>query len=168
MWARVIKSIHGEGRGMWDVRGIGKGEGGRIWRDIVRSGQEIGGLRVEFTSLFVEMVGDGKDIRKKEISIMEIGEWVDNRWVWVWDWVRSIGGKFTVKELSRLIEEKILVSNNGGQEMIWNKLVPKKVNIFVWRVLRGRLPVCMELDSRGVDLDLVICPSCNNIVERVP
>ena len=48
---------------------------------------------------------------------------------------------FKVKELSRRIEEKLLLSDSGSQETLWNKLVPKKVNIFVWRALRGRLPV---------------------------
>ncbi|GJW98841.1 hypothetical protein Tco_0180649 [Tanacetum coccineum] len=48
-----------------------------------------------------------------------------------WKWSLSKDGELTVKELSILIEEKILVSDNGGQETIWNKLVPKKVNIFV-------------------------------------
>ncbi|GKB38833.1 RNA-directed DNA polymerase, eukaryota, reverse transcriptase zinc-binding domain protein, partial [Tanacetum coccineum] len=144
-------------------------------------------LGVEFTSLFVRMVRDGRDImflvdrwvdnrrlcdrflrlyhldRKKEISVVERGEWVDNRDQWKWS--LSEDGKFTVRELSRLIEEKILVSDNAGRETIWNKLVPKKVNIFVWRALRGILPVHVELDRRGVDLDSVLCPSCNNIVE---
>ncbi|GJX98461.1 RNA-directed DNA polymerase, eukaryota, reverse transcriptase zinc-binding domain protein [Tanacetum coccineum] len=145
------------------VLGALGGEGGRVWCDIVKSGEEIDGLGVEFTSLFVGMVRDGRDIRKKEISVVERGEWVDNRDRWKWS--LSEDGEFTVKELSRLIEEKILVSDNGGQEMVWNKLVPKKVNIFVWRALRGRLPVRVELDRRGVDLDSVLCPSCNNIVE---
>ena len=64
-----------------------------------------------------------------------------------------------------MIEEKILHSDSGGQETLWNKLVPKKVNIFVWRALRGRLPVRAELDKRGVDLDSILCPSCDTIVE---
>ncbi|GKC56093.1 RNA-directed DNA polymerase, eukaryota, reverse transcriptase zinc-binding domain protein [Tanacetum coccineum] len=81
-----------------------------------------------------------------------------------WKWSLSEDGEFTVKELSRLIEEKILVSNNGGRETIWNKLVSKKVNIFVWKALRERLLVRVELDRRGVNLDSVLCPSCNNIV----
>ncbi|GJZ27596.1 hypothetical protein Tco_0572243 [Tanacetum coccineum] len=50
-------------------------------------------------------------------------------------------GDFNFKELSRMIEEKNLRADSGGQEMMWNKLVPKKVNIFVWRALRGRLLV---------------------------
>ena len=80
-------------------------------------------------------------------------------------WSLDDDGEFTVKELSRMIEEKVQSSVNGGQETRWNKLVPKKVNIFVWRPLRGKLPVRVELDRRGVDLDSVLCPCCNNIVE---
>ncbi|GKD52396.1 reverse transcriptase domain, reverse transcriptase zinc-binding domain protein, partial [Tanacetum coccineum] len=82
-----------------------------------------------------------------------------------WRWSLDEEGEFTVKVLSRLIEEKILLSNNGDQETLWNKLVPKKVNIFVWRALRERLLVRVELDRRGIDLDSVLCPSCNNILE---
>lgn len=82
-----------------------------------------------------------------------------------WRWSLGEDGDFKVKALSRLIEEKILIPENGVQETLWNKLVPKKVNIFVWRALRGRLPVRVELDRRGVDLDSILCPSCNNIVE---
>ncbi|GKB76223.1 RNA-directed DNA polymerase, eukaryota, reverse transcriptase zinc-binding domain protein [Tanacetum coccineum] len=82
-----------------------------------------------------------------------------------WRWAISEDGEFKVKELTRLVEEKILQVENGYQETIWNKLVPKKVNIFVWRALKGRLPVRVELDRRGIDLDSVLCPSCNNSVE---
>nr|GFA80543.1 RNA-directed DNA polymerase, eukaryota, reverse transcriptase zinc-binding domain protein [Tanacetum cinerariifolium] len=46
-----------------------------------------------------------------------------------WRWLLDEDGEFTVKELSRLVEENILCSNNEGQEMVWNKLVPKKVNV---------------------------------------
>ncbi|GJV18277.1 RNA-directed DNA polymerase, eukaryota, reverse transcriptase zinc-binding domain protein [Tanacetum coccineum] len=74
-------------------------------------------------------------------------------------------GEYEVKELSRMVEEKILHVDSGGQETLWNKLVPKKVNIFVWRALKERLPVREELDKRGIDLDSVLCPSCNNVVE---
>ncbi|GKC30515.1 reverse transcriptase domain, reverse transcriptase zinc-binding domain protein [Tanacetum coccineum] len=43
--------------------------------------------------------------------------------------------------------------------------VPKKVNIFVWRALKGRLAVREELDKRGIDLDSLLCPSCGDMVE---
>ena len=63
------------------------------------------------------------------------------------------------------MEEKILHVDSGRHETLWNKLAPKKVNIFVWRALKGRLSVRVELDKRGIDLDSVLCPCCNNIVE---
>ncbi|XP_071695636.1 uncharacterized protein [Rutidosis leptorrhynchoides] len=46
-------------------------------------------------------------------------------------------------------------------------MVPKKVDVFVWRAGRERLPVLVELDKRGVDLDSVLCPLCGEFVETV-
>ncbi|GJR57351.1 RNA-directed DNA polymerase, eukaryota, reverse transcriptase zinc-binding domain protein [Tanacetum coccineum] len=80
-------------------------------------------------------------------------------------WTTFEDGEFKVKDLLRLIEDKVLQVESGAQETIWNKLVPKRVNIFVWRALKGRLLVRDELDKRGIDLDLVLCPSCTNAVE---
>ncbi|GJV56566.1 RNA-directed DNA polymerase, eukaryota, reverse transcriptase zinc-binding domain protein [Tanacetum coccineum] len=33
------------------------------------------------------------------------------------------------------------------------------------RALKGRLPVREELDKRGIDLDSLLCPCCDNVVE---
>ncbi|GJW26647.1 RNA-directed DNA polymerase, eukaryota, reverse transcriptase zinc-binding domain protein [Tanacetum coccineum] len=97
---------------------------GREGQDIVRIEEEMDGLGIGFTSSCRGVLGDGKDIRK---------------------W-------FTVKELARLVEEKVLRVKGGHHETIWNNLVPKKVNIFVWRALRGRLPVRVELDRRAMSI----------------
>nr|GEW70259.1 RNA-directed DNA polymerase, eukaryota, reverse transcriptase zinc-binding domain protein [Tanacetum cinerariifolium] len=112
---------------------------GGVWGNVVKIGEEIDALGVEFTSSCVGILGDGRDIR----------------------WSLGEDGEFNVKELSRMIKENTLLSDIGGQETFWNKLVPKKVNIFMWRALKGRLPVRVELDKRGVDLDSVLCPSCS-------
>ncbi|GJR42180.1 RNA-directed DNA polymerase, eukaryota, reverse transcriptase zinc-binding domain protein [Tanacetum coccineum] len=84
-----------------------------------------------------------------------------------WKWTLKEDGSFKVKDLSILIliEEKILHVGNVGQETLWNKLVPNKVNIFVWRALKGRLLVREELDKRGIDLDSVLCACCDSAVE---
>nr|GFB23861.1 RNA-directed DNA polymerase, eukaryota, reverse transcriptase zinc-binding domain protein [Tanacetum cinerariifolium] len=118
------------------------------WSDIARIGGEIDGVGIEFTSSCVGLFGDGRDIRF----------WVDR-------WTLDKNGEFTVKELARLVEEKILHTKSEGHETLWNILVPKKVNIFVWRAIKGRLPVRVELDKRGIDLDSMLCPCCNNSVE---
>nr|GEW28279.1 hypothetical protein [Tanacetum cinerariifolium] len=111
------------------------GEGGRVWHDIVKSGEEIVELGVKFTSSFVEMVGDGRDnqmlcdmfsrsiggrVSKELEDLLGVVQHVviSNNCKDRWKWSLSEDGEFTFKELSRLIEEKILVSNNGGHEMI--------------------------------------------------
>ncbi|GKF38517.1 RNA-directed DNA polymerase, eukaryota, reverse transcriptase zinc-binding domain protein [Tanacetum coccineum] len=141
------------------------GSGSGVWNDIVRVGEEIDGMGLEFTTSCIGELGDGRDIR------FWVDRWVDNQRLCdrfprdKWRWMLGEDGEFTVKELIRLVEEKILHVESGGQETVWNNLVPKKVNIFVWRALKGRLSVRVELDRRGIDLDSVLCPSCNNIVE---
>nr|GEV76846.1 RNA-directed DNA polymerase, eukaryota, reverse transcriptase zinc-binding domain protein [Tanacetum cinerariifolium] len=178
LWARVIKIIHGKSEGLGEVRVLGgRSLRGGVWSDIVRIGEEIDGLGIEFTSSFFGKLGIRRDIRfwvdrwvnhrrlcdgflrlyhldmSREGSVFDKGS---RRWMLDDDW------EFTVKELARLVEEKMLHTDSGGQETIWNKLVPKKVNIFVWRALKGRLPVHVELDRRDIDLDSVLCPCCVN------
>ncbi|XP_071718042.1 uncharacterized protein [Rutidosis leptorrhynchoides] len=45
--------------------------------------------------------------------------------------------------------------------------LPSKIKIFVWRARLGRLPVKVELDKRGVNLDSVRCNICNNDIETM-
>ncbi|GJX85916.1 reverse transcriptase domain, reverse transcriptase zinc-binding domain protein [Tanacetum coccineum] len=195
---------------MGKMRGLailGVGEG--VWRDIIRVGDELEGLGVDFISSFMGEVGNGADIRfwinrwvggirlcdrftrlyhldrHKEGKVEEKGKWIDNVWRWKWEWVRNIrgmvckdledlriifqnvvinincrdrwrwalqeSGDFTVRGLTKLVEEKIHNTDSGGGATTWNNLVPKKVNIFIWRDLKGRLPVREELDKRGVE-----------------
>ncbi|GJR71924.1 reverse transcriptase domain, reverse transcriptase zinc-binding domain protein [Tanacetum coccineum] len=82
-----------------------------------------------------------------------------------WRWEFQENGDFTVKVLTKLVEEKTLNVASEDEATIWNKWVPKKVNIFVWRALQGRLPVREELDKRGIDLDTLLCPSCGDMAE---
>ncbi|GKB99238.1 hypothetical protein Tco_0985375 [Tanacetum coccineum] len=52
------------------------------------------------------------------------------------EWLLDDNDIFSIKALMKLVEEKCIdVGNNIGETM-WNKLVPKKVNIFMWRVGR--------------------------------
>ncbi|GJT36173.1 reverse transcriptase domain, reverse transcriptase zinc-binding domain protein [Tanacetum coccineum] len=82
-----------------------------------------------------------------------------------WRWNLNEDGGFTVKDLTRMVEERTLQVEILRHDTIWNKLVPKKVNIFVWRALKKRLPVREELDKRGIDLDTVLCPCCDSGVK---
>ncbi|GJU12701.1 hypothetical protein Tco_1343881 [Tanacetum coccineum] len=63
-----------------------------------------------------------------------------------WRWTLGEDGDFNVKILTSLIKEKILLVENDGHDTRLNKLVSKKVNVFVWRAIKGRLPVHVELE----------------------
>ena len=57
-----------------------------------------------------------------------------------------------------------LHSNNFTR---WSKLVPKKVNILVWRAIRDRLATRVNLDLRNIDLHSVLCPYCDSKMETI-
>ncbi|XP_071712198.1 uncharacterized protein [Rutidosis leptorrhynchoides] len=84
-----------------------------------------------------------------------------------WRWRAGNNGNFTTKSLTILIEEKIIPLANNNVETLRNKLVPKKVEVFVWRDRRKRLPTLVELDKRGIDLHSVRCPICDDDIETV-
>ncbi|GJX71101.1 hypothetical protein Tco_0308272 [Tanacetum coccineum] len=54
-----------------------------------------------------------------------------------WRWVLGEDGDFKVKELSILIEEKIIQVENGGHETLWNKLLPKKSTSFCSNIMES-------------------------------
>ncbi|GKD51601.1 reverse transcriptase domain, reverse transcriptase zinc-binding domain protein [Tanacetum coccineum] len=56
-----------------------------------------------------------------------------------WRWRIFEEGIFTVKELSSLIEEKILHVEGDSQETLWNKLVPKKGAAMVDGMLKEKI-----------------------------
>ena len=51
------------------------------------------------------------------------------------------------------------------QQNHWNKWVPKKHNIFIWRVIRYRLPTRRKLIDMGLDIPVSLCPICERIEE---
>ncbi|GKF05006.1 hypothetical protein Tco_0035674, partial [Tanacetum coccineum] len=95
---------------------------GGAWRDIVKVGEDLEGIGIGYTSSLKWVVGNSR----------EIGFWVD-KWLGDvrlcdrdrWKWTLQEDRVFTIKALIRMIEEKTLRIENGGQEALWNKCVPK-------------------------------------------
>ncbi|XP_071718232.1 uncharacterized protein [Rutidosis leptorrhynchoides] len=85
-----------------------------------------------------------------------------------WSWSLASNGLFKVKILSNTIDDHLLADAVSNQGTLRNNLVPKKVELFVWRTLKKKsLPVRLELDKRGVDLNSVSCPLCDDDLESV-
>ncbi|GKC82779.1 RNA-directed DNA polymerase, eukaryota, reverse transcriptase zinc-binding domain protein, partial [Tanacetum coccineum] len=84
-----------------------------------------------------------------------------------WKWNLSDDGDFTVKELTAIIQDQSTIERQSNQETIWNRLAPRKINVFVWRATKGRLPVRVELEKCGIDLNTMLCPRCDDQIETV-
>ncbi|XP_071695872.1 uncharacterized protein [Rutidosis leptorrhynchoides] len=86
---------------------------------------------------------------------------------WCWSFGSSSSWLFKVKDLSVAIDAKLLGNVSSTHPTFHNNFVPKKIEIFMWRALKKRLPVRVELDKRGIDLDSIRCPLCDDDLESV-
>ncbi|GKC82522.1 RNA-directed DNA polymerase, eukaryota, partial [Tanacetum coccineum] len=72
-------------------------------------------------------------------------------------------GTFTVKDARYRIDQNILPTL--AHATTWDKSIPRKVNVFMWRLSLDRLPHRLNHSSRGMDIPAISCPSCNANVE---
>ncbi|PWA99000.1 RNA-directed DNA polymerase, eukaryota, Reverse transcriptase zinc-binding domain protein [Artemisia annua] len=79
-----------------------------------------------------------------------------------WSWALSNDGLITVNRLSSIIDSAYLSDCSPGKTHDWISLVPRKINIFIWRLVLDRLPLLSNLDSRGIDVPSVLCPLCGD------
>ncbi|KAL4572570.1 hypothetical protein LXL04_019350 [Taraxacum kok-saghyz] len=77
-----------------------------------------------------------------------------------WRWKLDVDGRFSVAATRDWIDRQVLKSNNFKTR--WCKFIPRKVNIFIWRVSWRRLPTRVALKEKGVGLDSVDCPICGD------
>ncbi|GKB50694.1 RNA-directed DNA polymerase, eukaryota [Tanacetum coccineum] len=116
-------------------------------------GLMVGGVRA------VEDLGDLEELLK-EVSLSEYRR--DG-----WKWRLDPNEVFHVRSLSHWIEERRASRMLWVNKIGWINVIPRKVNVFVWRAVLGRLPVRVELDKRGIDIDSILCPCCENVVELI-
>ncbi|GJQ98346.1 RNA-directed DNA polymerase, eukaryota [Tanacetum coccineum] len=93
-----------------------------------------------------------------EISQLEVGVDKDKC---VWSLAHD--GVFSVADLRRRINDHILPSLDS--KTTWEKSLPRKVNIFMWRLKPGRRPHRLNLSSRAIEIPEISCPSCSGNVE---
>ncbi|GJW41464.1 RNA-directed DNA polymerase, eukaryota, reverse transcriptase zinc-binding domain protein [Tanacetum coccineum] len=77
-------------------------------------------------------------------------------------WNLGPNGTFTVKDARNIIDQKTLPSLPSTS---WDKIIPCKVNIFMWRLSLDRLPHRLSISLRGMDIPAISCSSCNANVE---
>ncbi|XP_071727949.1 uncharacterized protein [Rutidosis leptorrhynchoides] len=80
-----------------------------------------------------------------------------------WDFSVASKGLFNVKEARLYLDRKLLPSTSPITS--WFKFIPRKVNIFLWRFRLNALPVRWKLFEKGIDINSIVCPICNNGIE---
>ncbi|XP_024967329.1 uncharacterized protein LOC112507122 [Cynara cardunculus var. scolymus] len=74
-------------------------------------------------------------------------------------------GAFSVTRMRALIDSKYLRKDNHPTS--WNKLIPSKVKIHIWRTCRDKLPTLDNLVKRGITVDTNKCILCKEEAEDV-
>ncbi|GKA86143.1 RNA-directed DNA polymerase, eukaryota, reverse transcriptase zinc-binding domain protein [Tanacetum coccineum] len=82
-----------------------------------------------------------------------------------WHWVLGSPMGFSVASVRLLIDSRTLDTNNVATR--WNRSIPIKVNVFLWRLKLNKLPSRVNLDRRGIEVDSILCPSCLEDIETV-
>ncbi|GJU55829.1 reverse transcriptase domain, reverse transcriptase zinc-binding domain protein [Tanacetum coccineum] len=93
-----------------------------------------------------------------EIEDMEIDDDSDSS-----IWSLSHDGEFSVSNARKHIDDCMLP--NLLPFTRWYKILSRKVTIFMWRLFLDRLPHRLNLSSRGLDIDLILCPFARKQLE---
>ncbi|GJT74711.1 RNA-directed DNA polymerase, eukaryota [Tanacetum coccineum] len=83
---------------------------------------------------------------------------MQDRWVWS-------KCEFSVASARRLIDDQRMPYVSTKTR--WVTVVSIKVNVHAWKVKIDRLPTRINISRRGMDIDSILCLSCNAAVESV-
>ncbi|GKA65576.1 RNA-directed DNA polymerase, eukaryota, reverse transcriptase zinc-binding domain protein [Tanacetum coccineum] len=139
-----------------------------VWLDIVHEVEKLKGHGIDLMSYIQKKLGNGAntyfweeiwcgDVEFKRCSL-DYTHWkpvalVLMRWL----------GDFSVASVRKLIDDKTL--SEVSTKTRWIKVVPIKVNIHAWKVRLDGLPTRLNISHRGLDIDSILCPLCENAVE---
>ncbi|XP_071728854.1 uncharacterized protein [Rutidosis leptorrhynchoides] len=84
-----------------------------------------------------------------------------------WIWSLDKDGMFTTKKLASILDNTKLATPQHTFKTPKNKFLPQKINIFIWRLIYGRIPTRSELDKRNIDLNSLLYPLCNSHIETI-
>ncbi|GKD73403.1 RNA-directed DNA polymerase, eukaryota, reverse transcriptase zinc-binding domain protein [Tanacetum coccineum] len=74
-------------------------------------------------------------------------------------WSLASNGEFSVSSIRKVLDDNFLPQ--GVSSTRWVKYVPIKVNILAWKLKMNVLPVRFNLSLRGMDIETLMCPICN-------
>nr|GEX08245.1 RNA-directed DNA polymerase, eukaryota, reverse transcriptase zinc-binding domain protein [Tanacetum cinerariifolium] len=180
IWSKVIKALHGE-EGNLDWPTTAKFPSN--WLDIIRSFSNLYNKSVDLLGSIKKKVASmgkipcsGMNFGRAKRNIRGVAEQIQmasllslleglilpnmiDRWMWLISGDRE----FSVSSVRNYIDDKILGTVSSKTQ--WCKFVSIKVNILSWRIKLNNLPTRLNLSRRGLELQTILCLSCNLAVE---
>ncbi|GJY00919.1 RNA-directed DNA polymerase, eukaryota, reverse transcriptase zinc-binding domain protein [Tanacetum coccineum] len=160
LWVRVVKAIHGPDGKVGSM--LGNGDSIAFWEDKWFNNTA---LKEAYPRLYSLERCKNVSVRSK----LENGSLDDT-------FRRQVRGGAEESQLKDLVMRceiylrKVLDDNflpQGVSSTRWVKYVPIKVNILAWKLKMNVLPVRFNLSLRGMDIETLMCPICNQHVETV-
>ncbi|GJT85273.1 RNA-directed DNA polymerase, eukaryota [Tanacetum coccineum] len=170
LWARAIKAIYGHNGGIHADSMHSSNQG--TWCNILSMVNSLKSKGIDLLSLCIRKLGNGASIRFWDdvwcgnLLLQNLIRDVvlsDHRDSWIWS--HDISKGYTVASVRHLIDSRTL--DVGPNATRWNRAIPIKVNVFLWRLSLNKLPSRVNLDKKGIDVDSLLCPICNKDVEMV-
>ncbi|GJW28107.1 RNA-directed DNA polymerase, eukaryota [Tanacetum coccineum] len=182
LWVKVVKSIHGD-EGGFELIGC---QSSGLWARIVDYWLGDVPLCSRFNRLFhldrdknclvkdrfvtgawswnwFRPINGGRALADLNSLLMELGSITLSNKADSVSSSLSSGGSYSVSDVRKHIDDCLLL--NPLPCTRWCKVIPRKVKIYMWRLFLDRLPHRLNLSLRGLDIDSIMCPLCNNHVE---
>ncbi|GJU28537.1 RNA-directed DNA polymerase, eukaryota, reverse transcriptase zinc-binding domain protein [Tanacetum coccineum] len=161
-WLSIVNEVRilkNKGMNIFDFMNLklGNGDTTRFWTDRWYAGGIIKDLCPRLFALD----------NCKEISLDSLAEVVRSinlvssadRWIWNLE----SSGEFSVASARKKIDEiRFPIVKDATR---WVKCVPIKVNILAWKIRNDALPTRFNISRRGIDIQSISCPICENGVE---
>ncbi|GJW74853.1 RNA-directed DNA polymerase, eukaryota [Tanacetum coccineum] len=178
LWVRIIKSLFGNDGGFAGIsssRKVGDGRATRFWEDFWIGTRPLKDLFPRVWALDQEsepmvcdrihLMRDGSWLRHCPRGGVEREQWdalislvqahIVSDQMDRWLWSANDPGVFSVSMARVLIDKGTLVI--GEEETRRSKLVPIKINVFMWRMILDKLPTRLNLMLRGLDVQSNLC-----------
>nr|GEZ28339.1 RNA-directed DNA polymerase, eukaryota, reverse transcriptase zinc-binding domain protein [Tanacetum cinerariifolium] len=189
LWIHVIKGIYGRTGGISDSRVHGSSQS--PWRGILSMVKSIKLKGVDILSLCRRKLGETVSfwddcwcgdqslksyvLRRNPRGGIEASQFKDLRLLIelvvlnshqdTWTWSLGVLKGYTVASVCSLIDLHFIGTNLNAT--CWNRSIPIKVNVFMWRAMLNKLPTRVNLDRKGIEFDSLLCPICHEDVETV-
>ncbi|KAJ9547296.1 LOW QUALITY PROTEIN: hypothetical protein OSB04_019839 [Centaurea solstitialis] len=174
-WDKVIRDKKCGGLGIGSLRALNlallakwrwreKTEPNAIWNKLIRSYTGTWCMRGSSRNnrgTWNTIHGVENDLREMGINLFSFLKLNDDGSGWEWELEQN--KTYSVRSLRRLIDGVTLPAADTETE--WNRWLPNKINIQIWRILNNRMQTRDNLLKRGVNMPSTDCPLCHSSSE---